>query len=148
MAGVLPVSVCTSSTGVAVRRPKRPVELTYRLLLGAPALTVKTWRLAVASSTVKYDAPPEAVSLTRIRQSLAGKVPVLVSSKWMPRLFSLSRIVSKPKDSLLTQSKPAHRLPCTIRSSGTTWSFVVKVLPVLVGGTGAPGSVASTTTWP
>src|SRR3989344_8518250 len=81
MAGVLPGSVCTSSTGVAGRRASRPGELTYRPLLGAPALTAKTCRLAVASSTVKYDAPPEAVSLTQIRHSLAGKVPTLVSSK-------------------------------------------------------------------
>src|SRR3990167_7805828 len=75
----------------------------------------------------------------------------------MPRLFSLSRSVSKPKDSLLTQSKPAHRLPCTIRSSGTTWSLVVKGGPVAaraigagqpqlgsaVGGRGRPGDAVS-----
>jgi hypothetical protein len=30
--------------------------------------------------------------------------------------------VSKPKLSLLTQSNPTQRLPCTIKSSGITWS--------------------------
>ena len=49
---------------------------------------------------------------------LGGKLAVeLVSWKWRRTLFSLSRIVSKPKLSPFTQSNPTHRLPSTITSS-------------------------------
>jgi hypothetical protein len=56
---------------------------------------------------------------------LVGKVPTLVSSNLIRVLFSFIRIVSKPKLSLLTQSKPKQPLPWTIRSSGMTWSAAV-----------------------
>ena len=59
-------------------------------------------------------------------QSLVGKpARSLVSSNLIRVLFSLSRMVSKPKLSLLTQSRPTQALPWTIRSSGITWSAAV-----------------------
>ena len=76
------------------------------------------------SSIENLLAPPLAESLAVSCQSWSGKpVPVLVSSNLMRVLFSLSRMVSKPKLSLLTQSRPTQALPWTIRSSGITWSF-------------------------
>jgi hypothetical protein len=69
-------------------------------------------------------APPLAESLAISRQSLVGKLPTLVSSKKIRRLFSFSLIVSNPKFSLFTQSKPVHVLPCTIKSSGMTVSAI------------------------
>ena len=42
-------------------------------------------------------------------------------------LFSFSRIVSKPKTSSLTQSRPTQALPCTIRSSAITSSGIAPV---------------------
>jgi hypothetical protein len=64
---------------------------------------------------------------------LVGKLPTLVSSNLIRVLFSFNRIVSKPKLSLLTQSRPTQRLPWTIRSSGITWSaaVVLRIPPVL-----------------
>src|SRR5438034_3918 len=57
-------------------------------------------------------------------QALFGKpADVLVSSNVMRVLFSLRRIVSKPNDSLFTQSRPTQRLPWMIASSAVTTSF-------------------------
>src|SRR6185295_14839304 len=134
MAGVLLVFTCRSSTGVEVRRPTRPVLSTKIELVAAPAVTVKGTLEPVMSSIENLLEPPLAESLAVSCQSLAGKpVPVLVSSNLMRVLFSFSRMVSKPKLSLLTQSRPTHSLPCTIRSSGMTWSAAVTGL----GGRGA-----------
>ncbi len=77
--------------------------------------------------------PPSAVKSSCGPKAFAGKpVPVLVSSNLIRVLFSLSRIVSKPKLSLLTQSRPTQALPWTIRSSGITWSSaMLGVRPLL-----------------
>ena len=65
--------------------------------------------------------PPLPESFALICQLLAGKpAEVLVSSNWMRVLFSLTRIVSKPKLSLFTQSRPAQMLTYTMRSSAIT----------------------------
>ena len=73
------------------------------------------------SSIENLLAPPLAESFAVICQSLAGKPDaVLVSSNLIRVLFSFIRIVSKPKLSLFTQSRPTQRLPWTIRSSGIT----------------------------
>ena len=117
------VLMCRSSTGVEVRRPMRPVLSTKIELVAAPAVMVKGVLAPVMSSIENLLAPPLAESLAIRRQSLAGKPTcVEVSSKWIRRLFSFSRMVSKPKFSLLTQSRPTQALPWTIRSSGITWS--------------------------
>src|SRR5262245_4951249 len=122
MAGVLDVLICRSSTGVEVRRPTRPVLSTKIELVEAPAVIVNGTRDPVMSSIENLLEPPDALSLAVSCQSLVGNVPTLVSSNLIRRLFSFSRIVSKPKLSLLTQSKPKQPLPWTMRSSGMTWS--------------------------
>ena len=78
------------------------------------------------SSIENLLAPPLAESLAVSCQSLVGKLPTLVSSNLIRVLFSLSRMVSKPKLSLLTQSRPTQVLPWTIRSSAITWSSAVR----------------------
>src|SRR4028119_2103687 len=125
MAGVLLVWAWRSRIGVEVRKPTRPVLSMKIELVDAPASTVKGTLAPVTSSMVNLDWPPLAESLARSCQSLVGKLPALVSSNLIRRLCSFSRIVSKLKSSLLTQSKPTQRLFCTIRSSGITWSAPV-----------------------
>ncbi len=126
MAGVLLVATWMSSTGVAVRRPSRPVESTKIELVGALPVTVKGTVAAVMSSIENFSAPPEAESLAVSCQSWVGKpVPVEVSSNLMRVLFSFSRRVSKPKLSLSTQSRPTQRLPWMIASSAVTTSLGV-----------------------
>ena len=84
---------------------------------------VKGVRPPSMSSTENLLAPPLEESLKVSRQSLEGKLAVeLVSTARMRRLFSLIRIVSKPKLSPFTQSNPIQALPSTIRSSRMTWS--------------------------
>ncbi len=84
-------------------------------LVGAEPVTVNGTVAAVMSSMENFSAPPLALSLAVSCQSCVGKpTDVLVSWNLMRVLFSLSRIVSKPKDSLTTQSSPTHWLPCTI----------------------------------
>ena len=115
MAGVLLVVMWRSRTGVEVRRPTRPVLSTKIEFVGAAAVTVKGTVAAVMSSIENLFAPPLAESFAVSCQSWFGKpVDVLVSSNLMRVLFSLSRIVSKPKISLLTQSRPTQRLPWMI----------------------------------
>src|SRR5436305_973659 len=148
MAGVLLVATWMSSTGVLVCRPSRPVESTKTELVGALPVTVNGTVAAVMSSIENLLAPPLAESFAVSCQSWFGKpVPVLVSSNLMRVLFSFSRMVSKPKLSLLTQSRPMQALPCTIRSSAITWSSTGRPvgLPApapLTGGSGL-GSTAS-----
>ena len=120
MAGVFDVLIWRSSTGVAVRKPTLPVLSTKIELVVAPAVMVNGTLEPVTSSIENLLAPPLAESFARICQSLVGKVPTLVSSNLIRRLFSLRRMVSKPKLSLFTQSSPTQRLPCTMRSSGMT----------------------------
>ena len=70
--------------------------------------------------------PPFDDSLAVSSQSLVGKEAEFeVSWNLTRRLFSLSRRVSKPNDSPLTQSRPAQIEPSTIRSSRITWSAVI-----------------------
>ncbi len=70
------------------------------------------------SSMENLLAPPLEESLTVICQSFVGKLAeLLVSWNLIRRLFSFSRMVSKPNDSPLTQSKPTQSQPSTIRSS-------------------------------
>ena len=62
-----------------------------------------------------------AESFIVICQSFDGKEALLlVSWNLIRRLFSFKRIVSKPKLSPFTQSKPIHADPSTIRSSRIT----------------------------
>src|SRR5438270_10044161 len=101
-----------SRTGVEVRKPTRPVLSTKTEFVGAPAVIVNGTFEPVMSSIENLFAPPLAESFAVSCQSLFGNpVDVLVSSNLMRVLFSLRRIVSKPKDSPLTQSKPTQRLP-------------------------------------
>src|SRR5438094_10372054 len=105
--------------------PTFPDEATNRELVGAPAVIVKGTLLPVMSSIENLLAPPLAESFAVNCQSLAGKpAAVDVSSNLIRVLFSLSRIVSKPKLSLLTQSRPTQRLPWIITSSASTMSGV------------------------
>src|SRR3954447_7641649 len=99
-----------SRTGVAVRRPRRPVLSTKIEFVGAPAVSVKGTLEPLMSSIENLLAPGQA-SLAVSCQSLLGQVPVDVSSNLMRSLFSFNRIVSNPNDSLTTQSKPTQRLP-------------------------------------
>src|SRR5437764_14113749 len=101
-----------SRTGVLVRRPRRPVLSTKTEFVGAPAVIVNGTFDPVMSSMENLFAPPLPESFAVSCQSLFGKpVDVLVSSNLMRVLFSFRRIVSKPNDSLLTQSRPTQRLP-------------------------------------
>src|SRR4029079_14593886 len=103
-----------SKTGVEVRKPTRPVESTKIELVGALPVTVTGTVEAVMSSIEDLFAPPEAESLAVSCQSWLGKpAPVEVSSNLIRVLFSLRRMVSKPKLSLLTQSRPTQALPWT-----------------------------------
>src|SRR5438477_4672878 len=111
------------SPGDELPKPTFPDEATNNELVGAPAVTVKGTLLPVMSSIENLLAPPLAESFAVNCQSLAGKpADVDVSSNLIRVLFSLSRIVSKPKLSLLTQSSPMQALPCMITSSGVTTS--------------------------
>src|SRR5690606_20748262 len=94
------------------------------LLSGALASTVNGTLAPETSSIENLFSPPDVESFAVSCQSFDGYVPVDVSSNLMRMLFSFSRMVSKPKLSLLTQSNPTHRLDCTMRSSATTWSLV------------------------
>ena len=120
MAGVLLVEMCRSRTGVEVRRPMRPVESAKIEFVAAPAVMVNGTLEPVMSSIENLLEPPDAESLAVNCQSLVGKVPTEVSLNLMRVLFSLSLMVSKPKLSLLTQSKPTQSEPWTMRSSGIT----------------------------
>src|ERR1051326_5198208 len=127
-AGVLLVATCRSRTGVEVRKPTRPVLSTKIEFVEAPAVTVNGTFDPVMSSIENLLEPPLAESFAVSCQSFAGTpAPVDVSSNLMRVLFSLRRIVSKPNDSLFTQSRPTQALPWTIRSSGMTWSFTTGV---------------------
>ena len=111
-AGVSPVFTCRSNTGVEVRNPTRPVLATKTELVGAPAVIVNGTFAPVISSIENLLAPPLAESLAVSCQSLAGNpAAVDVSSNLIRVLFSLSLIVSKPNDSLLTQSSPTQAEP-------------------------------------
>ena len=79
----------------------------------------------VIASIENLLAPPLAESLAVSCQSWLGNEPTEVSSNLMRVLFSFIRMVSKPKLSLLTQSRPMQALPWTIRSSAITWSAAV-----------------------
>ena len=69
IAGVLLVLTWRSSTGVAVRRPSRPVESTKIEFVGAPPVTVNGTVAAVTSSIENLLAPPLAESLAVSCQS-------------------------------------------------------------------------------
>ncbi len=110
-AGVLPVVVCKSNTGVLVRSPTRPVLSTKIALFGALPVMVNGTVPAVISSIENLLAPPLAESFAVSCQSWLGKpAAVEVSSNLIRVLFSFSRIVSNPKLSLLTQSSPTQAL--------------------------------------
>ena len=144
-AGVLLVFMCRSSTGVDVRKPTRPVESTNRLLVAAPAVIVNGTFAPETSSIENLFAPPEAESFAVSCQSFDGYVSTDVSSNLIRVLFSLRRSVSKPNDSLFTQSKPTHRLPWTMLSSGVTTSSGCTVPAARVRfGVGAAGSASPT----
>src|ERR1700730_12821670 len=111
-AGVLPVAVCKSNTGVLVRSPTRPLLSTKIELLGALPVTVNGTVAAVMSSIENLFAPPLAESFAVSCQLWLGNpVAVEVSKNLIRVLFSFSRIVSNPQLSLLTQSRPTHALP-------------------------------------
>src|SRR3954454_10118435 len=110
-----------SRTGVAVFRPRRPVLSRKKEFVAAPAVMVKGTFAPVMSSIENLFAPGQA-SLAVSCQSLLGQEPVEVSSNLMRSLFSFNRIVSKPNDSLTTQSRPTQRLPWMISSSAVTTS--------------------------
>src|SRR4051812_16215355 len=104
IAGVLLVATWMSRTGVEVRRPRRPVLSTNTEFVGAPAVIVNGTLEPVMSSIENLFAPPHA-SLAVSCQSLFGQPDVVdVSSNLMRVLFSFRRMVSKPNDSLTTQS--------------------------------------------
>src|SRR3954449_5291514 len=115
-----------SSTGVLVRRPRRPVLSTKIEFVGAPAVSVKGTFEPVMSSMENLLLPGQA-SFAVSCQSLAGQVPTDVSSNLMRVLFSFRRIVSKPNDSLLTQSRPMQALPWMMASSAVTTSSALMV---------------------
>ncbi len=127
-AGVSLVVMCRSNTGVAVLSPTLPVLLTLSELAGAPASTSKTivpvseFPAAPWSTKPRKLAPPAAELFALICQLLRGKPAALVSSNWMRVLFSFTLMVSKPKTSPSTQSRPTQALPWTIKSSGITSS--------------------------
>ena len=118
MAGVSLVLMWRSRTGLELRKPTLPLLATKSDAVGAPAVTLNGCLEPVMSSNARKLAPPLAESFAVICQSLVGNAPTLVSSNLMRRLFSFRRMVSNPKLSLLTQSKPTQRLPWTMRSSG------------------------------
>src|SRR5207253_466602 len=104
--------MCIFFGGDAVRKPTLPVLATKIEFVGAVPVTVTGTFEFVMSSIENLFAPPLAESLAVSCQSTFGKpVPVLVSSNLRRVLFSLRRTVSKPNDSLLTQSRPTHALP-------------------------------------
>src|SRR5205807_7896339 len=89
-AGVLLVATWRSRTGVAVRKPTRPVLSTKIEFVGAEPVIVIGTVAAVMSSTENLFAPPLAESFAVNCQSWFGKpVDVLVSSNLMRVLFSL-----------------------------------------------------------
>ena len=106
-----------------MRKPTRPVLSTKIEFVGAEPVTVNGTVDAVMSSIENLFAPPLAESFAVNCQSWFGKpVDVLVSSNLMRVLFSFRRIVSKPNDSLFTQSRPTQRLPWMMASSAVTTS--------------------------
>src|SRR5204863_7002320 len=97
--------------GLLLPRPSLPLLATNSEFVGAPAVIVNGTFDPVMSSMENLLAPPQA-SLAVSCQSFFGQPAVVdVSSNLMRVLFSLRRMVSKPKLSLLTQSRPTHRLP-------------------------------------
>src|SRR3954453_13542791 len=112
-----------SRTGVAVRRPRRPVLSMNIEFVGEDPVTLKGTVAAVMSSMENLFAPPLAESFAVNCQSWFGKpVDLLVSSNLMRSLFSFRRMVSKPNDSLLTHWRPMQALPWTMMSSAVTTS--------------------------
>src|ERR1051326_2967783 len=98
--------------GLLLPKPTLPVEAMNSEFVGELPVTVNGVFEFVTSSIENLLAPPLAESWAVSCQSLFGKpADVLVSSNLMRVLFSLRRIVSKPNDSLLTQSRPMHALP-------------------------------------
>ena len=104
---------------MAVLNPTLPLLATLTALAGAPASTSKTivpvsspLSVVPRSTNARKFAPPPPEAFALIVQSLVAKpADVLVSLKLMRVLFSFSLIVSKPKLSLFTQSRPTHKLP-------------------------------------
>src|SRR5436305_5415325 len=124
MAGVSVAVMCRFSPGELLPQPTLPLEATNIEFVGAPAVIVNGTFDPVMSSMENLFAPPHA-SFAVSCQSLFGQpAVVLVSSNLIRVLFSLRRIVSKPNDSLFTQSRPTQRLPWMIASSAVTTSLV------------------------
>src|SRR5215831_3742889 len=111
-AGVSVAVTCTCNPGEELPMPTFPDEATNSELVGAPAIMVKGVFAPVISSIENLLAPPLLESLAVNCQLLFGKPAALeVSLNLIRVLFSFRRIVSKPNDSLLTQSRPTQRLP-------------------------------------
>src|ERR1051326_2984703 len=124
MAGVSVAVMCRFRPGELLPKPTLPLEAMNSEFVGAPAIVVNGVLLLVMSSMENLFKPPLLESFAVSCQLLFGKPDdVLVSWNLMRVLFSLRRIVSKPNDSLTTQSRPTQRLPWMISSSAVTTSF-------------------------
>src|SRR5947209_1532397 len=122
-AGVSVAVMWRLSPGLLLPKPTLPVDAMKSEFVGEFPVTVNGVFEFVTSSIENLFAPPLALSFAVSCQSLLGKPEdVLVSSNLMRVLFSLRRIVSKPNDSLTTQSRPMQALPCTMMSSAVTTS--------------------------
>src|SRR5438105_12692806 len=111
-AGVSVAVMWRLSPGLLLPKPTLPVDAMKSEFVGEFPVTVNGVFEFVTSSIENLFAPPLALSFAVSCQSLLGKPEdVLVSSNLMRVLFSLRRIVSKPNDSLTTQSRPTQRLP-------------------------------------
>src|SRR5205085_12039652 len=122
MAGVSVAVMWRFRPGELLPKPTLPLEATNIEFVGAPAVIVNGTFDPVMSSMENLFAPPHE-SFAVSCQSLFGQpAVVLVSSNLMRVLFSLRRMVSKPKLSLLTQSRPTQRLPSMMASSAVTTS--------------------------
>src|SRR5690242_1836293 len=106
MAGVSVVVMWRLSTGALLPNPTLPFDATNSEFVGAAAMTVNGVLLFVMSSIENLFKPPLFESFAVNCQFTFGKPDdVLVSWNLMRVLFSLRRIVSKPNDSLTTQSR-------------------------------------------
>src|ERR1043165_5874890 len=125
MAGVSVAVMWRFRPGELLPKPTLPLEATKIEFVGAAAVMVNGTFEPVMSSIENLFEPPQA-SLAVSCQTLFGQ-PAVVDVSWnlMRVWFSLRRIVSKPNDSLFTQSRPTQRLPWMIASSAVTTSFGV-----------------------
>src|SRR5437764_3247278 len=145
MAGVSVAVMCRFSPGELLPKPTLPLLATNSEFVGAPAVIVNGTFDPVMSSIENLFAPPQA-SLAVSCQSLFGQPAVVdVSSNLMRVLFSFRRMVSKPKLSLFTQSRPTQRLPWMIASSAVTTSSAFTFPRPLAMTFLPPGGAGSTT---